>query len=180
MPEISLDHPGDSFPLTIGAGPSDRGPRLGGRAPAKTEPSDLAFRYFFSVPLPGFEAEEVSVFVHPSSDALLQACGALAGTAEVDVIRHGAEGRRDANGSNDSPITEHPLLVGEPQPDLTVEDGEKVPFSGHKMGGLPYFVHGEPSLEGPVHELLRSGYVHLVQIDFPGCVFRSTWASVPA
>jgi hypothetical protein len=60
------------------------------------------------------------------------------------------------------------LVLGESSPDIVVVEDHLVPYSGHKMGGLPYFVEGEPSLEDPVQGLLRAGFVHLVQIDFPG------------
>jgi hypothetical protein len=43
-----------------------------------------------------------------------------------------------------------------------------MPWSGHKLGGRPYFVNrGEP-VEQEVNDLLREGYEHVLQMDFPG------------
>ena len=154
--------------ITIGAGRSEEGPRLGGRAPQECAPSSRALRYLVTFPLTADGMEEASLFVDPDPDFVFGGnAGKVLQGPQLEVVRH-HRSRRCKSSPFDSPVSEHPLLVADPKSDEVVEDGAAVPYSGHKIGGRPYFVHGEPSLEDEVGSLLAAGYCHCLQLDFPG------------
>ena len=66
-----------------------------------------------------------------------------------------------------SVLSAHPIVVGSEAPDLVSdEDGGTVIDSSHKIGGRPYCIQ-EPELSG-AKELFADGYLHVLQLDFPG------------
>ncbi len=163
MPVISLH----SRHISIGSGASERGPRIGGRAPEGVAPRSKSLRYFFTVPV--CAGQEASVFIDDDPDFIYGSGthGTLLGqdTSGIDVIVH-QESSRAQGTQYDSHLSEHPLIVGEPVSDVMTDELEGV-YSGHKMGGFPYLVHNETALERGIESLLENGFEHLVQLDIP-------------
>lgn len=153
--------------IRIGRGPSDTGPRFGGRAPAGVAPQNHSLKYLLTVPWG--KGLELSVFVDADpdyiyDDAVLLPCG----TPHFEVKLH-RECGRGSRSPSDSAMTEHPLLIDAEMDDLGPidDDGIQRPYSGHKLGGRPYFVHGDLRLEESVAALRSQGFLHAVQMDFP-------------
>lgn len=153
--------------IVIGRGPSDVGPRLGGRPPAGLSPR-WPLKYLLTVPWVG--TQELSVFVDTDPDFIYGDETALpVGAPHFDVQLH-SPCRRGGPGPNDSELSEHPLLIGLEVDDIgpVDEDGVQQPYSGHKLGGLPFVVHGDVALKKAIEELLEDGFSHALQIEFPG------------
>jgi hypothetical protein len=164
-------------PFTIADGPSADGPRLGGRPPAIERPELRAHdaRYVLTFPLSIEPPLDASVFVNCDFETLLDAMNdGIFDDDRVVVVVHEPAPR----GGSDvvaSELSSHPIVVGEPAPDW-VDDGEggRMPMSSHKLGGRPYCIQ-EPALEG-ADELLASGWVHVLQLDFPArSSVRGNW-----
>ncbi len=152
-------------PFVIGDGPSLSGPRLGGRAPEGVRARG-GMEYLLTVPFLT-SAQELSLFV-AGFDELLPANGSLQAPGLIEVLLHTPAPRR-ASGEPASSLSEHPLLLQPVKDDWFVnDDGETVIESSHKLGGRPYFIQGEPDLEAEVAKILRSGYLQILQLDFPG------------
>jgi hypothetical protein len=156
-------------PFRILDGSSDHGPRLGGRAPAFTEAPRLRSIAEYVLTFPFSEDPELfgSVFVNCTFEELLDAMNqGLQRDDRIVTVLHAAlpRGRSD---NWRSPLTEHPLRVGEVVADA-IDDGQGgvVIASDHKLGGRPDCIQ-EPELEGAV-ALMESGYVQALQLDFPG------------
>ncbi|MEA2560180.1 MAG: hypothetical protein QOH06_1684 [Acidobacteriota bacterium] len=112
-------------------------------------------------------SQELSLFV-AGFDELLPANGSLQEPGLIEVFLHAPAPRR-APGEPASSLSGHPLLLHPVKDDWFVnDDGETVIESSHKLGGRPYFIQGEPVLEDEVTKILRSGYLQILQLDFPG------------
>lgn len=151
--------------LRIGEGPSEDGPRLGGRPPRGVCSSNSRLKYFFTVPS-DLEFEEVSVFLDP--DFGLSNSGKIVQGDGVEVVGHARSQRETEPGHADSALTPHPLMIGAPGPDEQEEEGQVLPHSGSKLGGRAYLVRRGGRLEAQVAELERVGFQQIVQLDFPG------------
>jgi hypothetical protein len=95
---------------------------------------------------------------------------AYRGTARsyLQVVVH-APAPRQVDSRFSSHLSEHPLVIGDPLPDLIVDDeGDSSVESAHKIGGLPYLINNHEPLESDVERILAEGYLHLLQVDFPG------------
>lgn len=161
-----FDHPGQCRRFTVGAGESSSGPRLGGRAPRGVQPHASGLKYLLSVPWDA--TDEVSVFVDTDPDFIFGDIELPCGRPHFEVVRHAATVRGSPS-IQDSALSEHPLLVQGFSNDAAAfdDDGVRRPVSGHKLGGAPYFVHGDMRLEAAISDLLRRGFAHAIQIDFP-------------
>ncbi|MEA2563075.1 MAG: hypothetical protein QOH06_4579 [Acidobacteriota bacterium] len=123
--------------------------------------------YLLSLPFSMAPSQELSLFLS-SFDELLPASGSLQEPGLIEVSLH-ALGPRRESGDYSSPLSEHPLLLQPAKDDWFVnDDGETVIESSHKLGGRPYFIQGEPDLENEVTKILDSGYLQILQLDFPG------------
>jgi hypothetical protein len=155
--------------LLIGAGASDAGPRLGGRAPALDVPLSLAEGSQYVLTFPLFEHPDgfVSVFINGGPNTLWSAMNqGLQPDDRILAVRHGATPRgRSERFSSD--VSAHPLVIApDPERDVIVnEQGESLISSGHKLGGKPYCIQ-EPTLAG-ADALMARGFVHALQLDFP-------------
>lgn len=155
--------------IRIADGASETGARLGGRAPEGVTPSANHLVYFFTVPSRWVEDEDSSLFMDQRREFIYgENAGQLLRGPGVELISHPRVPRARTSRPFDSPLSEHALLLSEPEADLVSEDGEGVPYSGHKAGGMPYFIHGERELENAVLSLFERGHRQLIQIDFPG------------
>ena len=149
----------------IGDGPSDAGPRLGGRSPAGVSPEDATLKYFLTIPL-GRGEDELSVFVDPGY--ALEHPGQIVSTVGVEVVVHTRSQRANEARSFDSTLSPHPLVPIEEVPDEQEENGEILPSSANKFGGRPYLVRRGGELEAKVSSLESAGFSQCLQIDFPG------------
>lgn len=152
--------------FNIGSGESFQGPRIGGRPPRGVSASSPNLSYFLTIP---YDALELSVFIDASPDFIFgDQAGTLVGEGEhAAFIVHGPS-RRGGLESGRSDLSEHPLIVHAATDDLEPcdEDSSRiVPYSGHKLGGLPYFVHGDRSLEKSVRDIMANGFEQILQID---------------
>lgn len=161
-----FDRPGQCRRFVIGAGDSSAGPRLGGRAPTGVGPRSAGLTYLLTVPWDA--RSEVSVFVDTDPDFIYGEVDLPCGYPHFECVMH-APAQRGSSSPHDSALSEHPLRVQEFSNDTGEcdDDGIARPVSGHKLGGAPSFVHGDVRLEGAVADLLRQGFAHAIQIDFP-------------
>lgn len=168
MPLMCSELAGRIRRIVIGDGSSEYGARLGGRSPDGVTPTEPALRYVATFPLSADGTEEASLFVSPDPSFVFGGnMGRILRGSGIGVVRH-TKSRRGSGSPFDSPMSEHPLVLADRDEDETVEEGVAVPYSGHKIGGRPYFVHGEPELEDEVNALLGDGFWQCIQLDFPG------------
>jgi hypothetical protein len=151
--------------LRIEARDRRTGPRIGGNGPEGQEAWDLPADtiYFGTFPLSRRPALELSIYARPF-DAFVDAMNE--GLRQDDLascVVH-PPARRGTSREHRSELSAHAVRIGRPRGDAT--RGEAQPFSGHKIGGRPYCIQ-EPELEGAA-ALMRRGFVHVLQIDFPG------------
>lgn len=155
-------------PFSIGSGPSETGPRLGGRAPQSVAPINPRLRYFLTVPLSG-SSQEMSIFTDPSSAFVFGGnAGRILSGGGIEIAIHDSTGRSPDQTSFDSELSAHPIRVGSVEPDVQDEEGIQRPFSGHKLGGKPYLVKTGGQLEASLQSLIDAGFRQALQIDFPG------------
>lgn len=162
--------PSVSIPIRVGSGPSDVGPRLGGRAPEGVRPQggSASTAYLMTLPLGIQPALEASIFLSFDFDGMADAAGDLAPNGPVTVLTH-TPSRRATTREYASNLSEHPLILGVPSNDeLTSDTGVRLTKSSHKIGGRPFFLHGEPTIETDVEIAYRAGFRQLVQLAFPG------------
>lgn len=167
MPLVCPSEPSRCRPLLVGLGHSEEGPRLGGRAPAGIMPGAPApgATYFLTMPLAG--DREFSVFLLFDFRAMAAGSGALHSTGLLEIVSH-SHSVRGSRSPLDSPLSEHPILLLDDKDDLCrLDDGELIVEPSSKLGGRPYFIHGEPDLEDPVTAAMNAGYLQLLQLDFP-------------
>jgi hypothetical protein len=156
-----------STPFQILDGPSERGPRLGGRAPHGVGDGILRLgaKYVMTVPLASEPALELSVFVQGELWAAMNA-GLFSDDRIVAIAAPPSVRRRDSQFR--SPLTEHRIVLCEEDDDLEHVEGPDVdpnPFTLHKLGGRPFCIQ-EPELQGAA-ELQARGYTQLVQLAVP-------------
>ena len=161
--------PGQHRPFRIGDGPSQSGPRLGGRAPLLDVMPSLApaSQYVLTIPFLVDPAVYVSVFVNGALETFWESMNeGLQSDDRIVTVRHGEALRCDSDEFR-SDLSAHPLVVAELlEPDMMDDgDGGRGISSYHKLGGRPYCIQ-EPELEG-AEELLGRGYVQALQLDFP-------------
>lgn len=162
--------PSECIPVSVGLGPCEKGPRLGGRIPSGVTPKVLSkfTRYFLTIPLSVEPPLEASIFLNFDFDEMLKASGKLGSPGLVEVITH-EESHRGADTDWSSPLSEHPLVLHEPKADSMIDYlGETVAESCHKIGGTPYWVHPKAALFNEVNRMMSSGFLQILQIDFPG------------
>lgn len=159
-----------SIPLRIDASDVLAGARLGGRAPDGCSPRRLGegARYLATVPLSSDPELEVTVFTSFSFEEMLDAASSIARATQLtDAVAHSPSRRRDDSAFL-SELPGYGLVLGEPQKDIELDQGRAVVRSTHKLGGRPYFMHGDPSLEQEVEALLDAGFRQVLQLEFPG------------
>ena len=162
--------PSVSRRVWIGSGESEVGPRIGGRAPGGVQLAQEfdAATYLMTLPLSVQPELEASVFLSFDFEGMADNSGLLRPNGLVTVVAHGQSRRADTQG-HVSLLSEHPLVLGDSAEDEFVSDnGVRVIRSSHKIGGRPFFLHGEPQLEADVEAAYRSGFRQLVQLAFPG------------
>jgi hypothetical protein len=93
--------------------------------------------------------------------------GVLGSSNLVQVLFHQETIRGDWTPES-SGLSEHPLRIGETADDWFEDDGERIIESGHKFGGRPYLTRPNPTLEEQIRLIEDGGFVHVLQIDFPG------------
>lgn len=158
-----------SCPILIGGGPSSEGPRLGGRAPEGVQPAGSTMGYFFTLASPWERASEVSLFISKSMETVvLKGQNRIVRTPIVELIEHPKSVRSFRMNPWDSDLSEHSLVLQDLRSDFERIDGEVERFSGHKLGGAPYFIHGRASLVRDVRAALSEGYQQTLQLDSPG------------
>jgi hypothetical protein len=161
--------PSLSIPIRVGSGPSEVGPRLGGRAPGGVRPEGAPrSTYLMTLPLSSEPELDASVFLSFDFDGMADGAGILKPNGLVTVLPH-PPSRRAHNREHASSLSEHPLILGAISSDkLTSDTGMQVTKSSHKIGGRPFLMHGEPEIETDVGRAYRSGFRQLVQLAFPG------------
>lgn len=166
MPLVWPSEKTECIPVLIGDGPSVSGPRLGGRSPEGIK-ARKGMEYLLTLPFSMDPAQELSLFI-AGFDEILPASGSLQEPGLIEVLLHSPAPRR-ASDESASSLSEHPLLLQPAKDDWFInDDGETVVESSHKLGGRPYFTQGESDLEDEVERILRSGYLQVLQLDFPG------------
>lgn len=160
---------GECIPVTIGEGPSQKGPRIGGLKPNGVAPSRMGGEYFGTICVSLDPVVDVSLFLFVGRDWF--GCSGRLWPAEgspIDVVVHG-ESVRGTDIESASTLSPHPLILGARTSDwIRDESGEKLVAPSHKLGGSPSLMHGEPALEREVNALLSSGVRQVLQMDFPG------------
>ena len=156
------------IPFRVGEGPSERGPRLGGRAPDKVSPRLDAegIKYFATLPLSLAGEFEVSIFATYDFDTMSEVTGQVEMQGLVQLVVHEAS-KRGPDSSLKSPLSAHPLILGDPKLDVSrSEDGDPEVESSHKLGGRPALI--EPSRAAKSLEKLElQGFTQVAQVDFP-------------
>jgi hypothetical protein len=168
---------GRSRPFRIVDGSRSNHARLGGRAPSGVGDAVLseAAAYVLTVPAAVDPDLYISIFVQGELwDAMNRG---MFSDERVVALSHGALPSR-TDGRFPSALSEHLLELGEERPDMVAEPGDDVirPRADHKIGGRPHCIQ-EPELEG-IEALLDTGFVQLVQLDFPSAadaMVRGTW-----
>jgi hypothetical protein len=140
------------------------GPRLGGTAPEKFDSARLnkSMQYFLSFPLKTSPDLHASVFLTNDTCSFFDDRNMLHSDDRLIVIPHSPQpsGKLKKYASIFNPCA---IVVGEQTLD-TRDDG--LPEAGHKIGGAPYCTNEKEFTAGM--ELLRRGYLHVLQLDFPG------------
>jgi hypothetical protein len=171
--------PSRSRTFRIVDGESERGARLGGRAPDGVGDSVLREDavYVMTVPLSSTPELELSIFVQGEIWAAMNQ--GLFSDVRVVALPHVPSHRR-SDGRFRSQLSEHRIVLGDEISDADPEsddaDGPK-PWSHHKIGGRPYCIQ-EPELEG-AEALSQRGFVQLIQLDFPGSADGAVSGSWP-
>ncbi len=159
-----------SIPLRIEGKDAPAGARFGGRAPEGCSPPSLGARgrYLATVPLATDPELEISVFTGFSFEEMLEAAGDIARATElIDAVAHPPSPRR-ADLAFASELPGHALLLGAQQEDVELDQGRRIVRSTHKLGGRPYFMHGDTVLDQAVEALFDAGFRQVLQLDFPG------------
>ncbi|MBX3271052.1 MAG: hypothetical protein KF729_12375 [Sandaracinaceae bacterium] len=107
----------------------------------------------------------MTVYINADLDLVMDALHTLQapGSAAISIVEH-ERSRRGAASAQDFGATGYGTTVLSPIPDVV--DGER--YAAHKLGGAPYFLHGEPYLEHEVTRLIdRDDYFHLLQVALP-------------
>ena len=169
MELVAPSNPAFSRRLTIGEGPIDSVLRVGGPGSEGVDSTLLGphAQFVLTVPLASGPRLCFSLFVNATFRQLITAMNDGPHSDDrVIVILHDKVPRLSKRGRFQC-MSEHPLVLGAPEPDL-VSDGEGgfVTESRHKIGGRPYCIQ-EPELPG-ASSLLERGFIQVLQLDFPG------------
>ncbi len=178
METVAPTDPDWHLPFEIVDGPSETGPRLGGRCPAIVLPALRACaHYVLTFPLLRHPPVDASVFVNCDFETLFGAMNDGILDDDRVVIHLHAPAARGVAETFAAEITAHPIVVGEAAWDwMDTDDGEggQAPMSSHKLGGRPYCIQ-EPELPGAA-ELLAEGWRQVLQLDFPARTsVRGSW-----
>jgi hypothetical protein len=157
------------FPFVIGQGESETGARIGGRPPAGIAPSRTRpeCQYFATFPLIGSTSREISIFINSSIDPLFEMTDCLNDSDEISIIGHRTS-ERASNNLFRSDLSEHPVLISQAINDIVLDEGQRIPHSHNKLGGLPFILNFENELLDQIHLLTAKGYCQVVQVAFPG------------
>lgn len=168
MPLLYADDELLCLPITVGAGETQSGARLGGLRPEGIRPKTASARYFATLPLTQDRETELSVFLAFDFDGMANASRRILTNADdpLEVLVHEARPRAN-DPDNASELSAHPLEIHGTAPDWFVTGGKKVIESGHKIGGRPYIEQRSPSLLAELERLTSSGFRQFVQIGFP-------------
>jgi hypothetical protein len=168
-------------PVQIGEGPSEDGPRLGGRPPSGVIVPTMRpeCRYFATVPISVDPPLELSIFINREFESLIAASlGELINDDRVLLIPH-RPSRRAIESPYRSELSEHPLVLGEECDDWFLgDDGDEVTSSMHKLGGRPHTIHDPPEFVPATQEAARRGLRQFIQFDFPGAddaMIQGSW-----
>jgi hypothetical protein len=168
MRTASRNNPITCRPLRVSDGPSESGPRLGGRAPSGVHPGGAKVygEYLMTIPLIGEANTEISIFLHAVPDDLIHAMNLWNPAGLISAVQHEPRKRGDTSLWRSS-LSEHPLIVlPEKVDEMAGYDGAMVPDSCHKLGGLPYVMRAE-TLADDVARALGDGFGQIVQFDLP-------------
>jgi hypothetical protein len=157
-----------SVPFSILDGDSERGPRLGGRAPEGVGDGVLRLdaAYVMTLPLAVEPALELSVFVQGEVWDAMNG-GLFSDDRIIAIVAPPSARRRDRQFR--SALSEHRIVLGKEEDDndnIEAPEFDPTPQAHHKLGGRPFCIQ-EPVLEGAA-ELQARGYLQLVQLRFPG------------
>lgn len=150
--------------IRIREGDSESGSRIGGRAPEGVAPRDEKYRYFLTVPI---SATGLWLSVFSDWGAVLSNRSRLTRGSGVEAVFHGPTSRSTESKPWDSELAPHPLEISDPVPDGQTVDGEVMPISVNKVGGLPYLVNRHEELAADVRKALDTGFCQVIQIGFP-------------
>lgn len=165
MSSDSLDDARVARPFFLTAENVDTGLRFFGAPPRGVSPTRVGFRYLLTVPYDLGSAWELSVFIHQDLDLVLDGSGTLQmpGSELIDVVAHPRSPRGSQVEFGLGDVCYGGRLL---EPIDDVVDGEV--YSAHKLGGHPFFLHGEPRVEQPIMEAMRrDGYRQVIQLAFP-------------
>lgn len=171
---VSLIAPADlerRVPFTLRPD-AEAGTRFGGRAPSGIRPkrATAATVYLATIPLARTPVRDVSIFLtERQENTFLSEGGRLyvgSDLGPVEVVSH-PRSERGAESLFHSRLSEKAIVLGAEDADwYTNDEGERVLIGGHKIGGRPALFK-DWHLEEPVNDLLRCGYVQVLQLDFP-------------
>jgi len=172
--------------MRIAEGANDRGFRIGGLPPKGVKPKTVleSTQYFGTFPITGPQGlEEMSLFVSfeylDVEDPLFitehigRALGPESGAFEC--VFHAPAPRAGRSGLA-SELQGYAVSVEKESLDVPGAEGGGVP---HKIGGIAPLEYERPSTRKLADDLLREGYVHLLQWSFPGygdCDVQGEWA----
>ena len=163
-----------SRPFQRGLGPSEIGPRMGGRPPKGIYPSSLCVepRYLLTLPLSEDRQSEITIFY--SWDQFNKLIGVPNNSIEksigkyIDIAIHG-HSFRDIASPFTSDLSEHPVIISDPVNDLVIDDEiDEAPLSDHKIGGRPCRIRNLEQLFKNVASIQAQGYLQVVQLEFIG------------
>lgn len=162
---------------------------MGGEPPVDVVPSrvELMTRYLATLGLQDdldvslfstfdYESRQSPFYFFPATLQLHDESNAL-----VQFVVHPRKSIRDAQSALRSSLPLLGFVFGSSGTDPecpTIDDmGNPAIYEDHKVGGQPFFNHLERD-SGAALDLLRNGYVHLLQIDYPSnldTLFDGNW-----
>lgn len=170
MEMIYPNSPEKCIPICIGKGESKTGPRIGGASPEGIFPLYVLpdTEYFCTVPLCEKPYMEISVFLSLTLPVMLEHRDCLLDGREVQVVSHAAS-RRGTSDYLRSRLSAHPLILDPVADDWLIDDrGDRIIRSNHKLGGRTHLIRPYEDLVAKIRDMNASGYLHVLQVDFPG------------
>ncbi len=158
---------GKCVPWRIAVKDSSEGPRIGGLGPVGQDVWKIAkdAAYFGTFPLTRSPKSEFSLYVRPYGELVRAQNDGPQDDDRVSCFVHPPTVRGKDRRFKSTLKTQHGVTLGRPRSDL-VKGGDMHPYSDHKIGGRPYCCQ-EPELPEAA-ALMRQGFVHALQVDFPG------------
>jgi hypothetical protein len=161
--------PGSCILLHRDKGTSETGPRIGGSPPVGVTPQKVVRspRYLLTFPISTNPALEASVFYSGEAfeNVIEVPDNVLVARRDgfIETIVHGPS-RRAGRSKWRSPISDNPLVLSRRSRDADKIDGG--PRAVHKLGGRPYLLRHNRSLQERIAALERKGVVHVLQLAF--------------